>query len=110
MRCRQFFEGRQEPLFAFYRVNAGVLPPDSWHNDPVQGGGRIVGEVCHFVDTLSFMTGSTPTRIYAAPAGAAIWRPGGDDGLTVTLRFADGSTGVIHYLTNGDPSVPNSPW
>jgi len=106
VQCREFFAGRKEPLFAAYRVNAGAVPADSWHNDPVQGGGRIIGEVCHFVDLLVYLTGSLPKRVHAETVGAETRRPGGDEGVTVTLRFVDGSVGTIHYLTNGDPSVP----
>lgn len=106
IRCREFAAGRSEPLFVTYRVNAGALPPDSWVTDPVQGGGRIVGEVCHFIDTILFLADSPPLRVYAEPIGAGKERADRDPGVTVTLRMADGSVGTIHYLTNGDPSVP----
>ena len=86
-----------------YRVNAGKLPPESWANDPVEGGGRIVGEACHFVDLICYLTGSLPQRVYAAPLGAS----GADrDSLTIVLTMANGSVGTIHYLSNGDTSVP----
>jgi predicted dehydrogenase len=104
VRCKEFFAGRQEPLFVSYRVNAGQLPAESWHNDPVQGGGRIIGEVCHFVDMIQYLTGAAPARVHAEWVGAT----GGanpDPGVTVTLRMEDGSVGTIHYMTNGDPSV-----
>jgi predicted dehydrogenase/threonine dehydrogenase-like Zn-dependent dehydrogenase len=98
VQMRQFVAASPEPLFITYRVNAGKLPADSWANDPVEGGGRILGEVCHFVDLICYVTGSTPQRIYAAPLN--------HDTLTITLVMANGSVGAIHYLSNGDTSVP----
>ena len=106
VRCKDFFAGRTEPLFALYRVNAGALPPDSWVTDPVQGGGRIIGEVCHFVDTLLFLAGALPARIHAEALATASQHKAQDASVTVTLTLTDGSVGVIHYLTSGDPSVP----
>ena len=64
LRMKEFL-AIHEPLALHYRVNAGVLPPDHWINDPEHGGGRIVGEVCHFVDLLSFLAGALPIEVYA---------------------------------------------
>jgi polar amino acid transport system substrate-binding protein len=93
-------------MFVSYRVNAGSFPPDSWVYDPIQGGGRILGEVCHFVDFICFMTNALPVRIFAEeltqPGDRAIAR----DSVSITLQMSDGSIGVIHYLANGDTSVP----
>jgi len=96
---RKFFASCPDPLFVTYRVNAGKLPPDSWATDPVEGGGRILGEVCHFVDLICYLTDSLPQRVYAAPLGNT-------DSLTITLTMANGSMGTIHYLSNGDTSLP----
>lgn len=105
VRCREFFAGTRDPLHVFYRVNAGQLPADSWVYDPVQGGGRILGEVCHFVDMLCFLTGSLPKRVHAEP----IEVPGAPDphrdSVCVNLRMRNDALGVIHYVTSGDPSV-----
>jgi predicted dehydrogenase/threonine dehydrogenase-like Zn-dependent dehydrogenase len=98
VKLRQSFATCPEPLLVAYRVNAGKLPADSWANDPVEGGGRILGEVCHFIDLICYVTGSKPQRIYAAPLV--------QDTLTITLTMANGSVGAIHYLSNGDTSVP----
>jgi predicted dehydrogenase/threonine dehydrogenase-like Zn-dependent dehydrogenase len=91
-----------EPLVLHCRVNAGSLPPDHWVNDPEVGGGRILGEVCHFVDFLSFLAGSLPAEVQARPLS----NPGrySDDNVLISLRFANGSEGSIHYLANGDRS------
>ena len=74
----KFLAGRLEPLFAHYRVNAGTLPLTHWQHDPVHGGGRIVGEGCHFIDFLAFLAGGAPVSVsaYGLPdngRSARIW-------------------------------------
>jgi polar amino acid transport system substrate-binding protein len=80
-----------------YRVNAGPIPAEHWTRDLAEGGGRIVGEVCHFVDLLLFLAGRPPERVTAEGLP--------DDGVTATLRFADGSVGTVVYAVAGDPSI-----
>jgi predicted dehydrogenase len=98
------FTDRGEALYAHYRVNAGYIPLNHWTHDPGQGGGRLIGEGCHFVDFLTFLVGSPPVsvRANALPDGGK-YR---EDNLTMTLTFADGSVGVVDYLANGDKSFP----
>ncbi len=103
------FEGRKEPLAMIYRVNAGRIPKDhaaAWVHDPEIGGGRIVGEACHFVDTLQAITGARPVDLHAT--GLNPGRPdlAADDVVTLTIRFDDGSMGTVHYFSNGDGSYP----
>jgi predicted dehydrogenase len=87
------------PLVMQYRVNAGHVPGDSWLHGS-EGGGRIVGEVCHFVDTLSALCGADPVSVTGvSPEGVG-------DSLAAVLRFADGSVGTIVYSSLGDPSLP----
>jgi predicted dehydrogenase len=83
-------------------VNAGSLPPDHWVNDPEEGGGRIRGEVCHFVDFLTFLAGAAPSEVQTR----SLSRLGqhADDNAIISLRFANGSQGTISYLANGDKS------
>lgn len=97
-----FFAGRSEAMVIDYRVNAGYLPPSHWVHDPVQGGGRIIGEGCHFVDFLSYLTGSVPTSVSAhgLPDGGRYH----EDNVIMTYRFADGSLGTVTYVANGDKS------
>jgi predicted dehydrogenase/threonine dehydrogenase-like Zn-dependent dehydrogenase len=102
VRMRSFLAPISEPLALHVRVNAGSLPPDHWVNDREQGGGRILGEVCHFVDLLMFLAGS-PIIEVEARALAAGSRYSGDNVL-VSLRFTNGSEGTISYLANGDRS------
>lgn len=95
---------RTDPKVIVMTVNAGQIPPDHWTQDPDVGGGRIIGEACHFIDLLYFLIGQ-PVQEYqvmAAPSATSI--PA--DTVTITLTFADGSLGTIHYLANGDRSFP----
>src|SRR5215472_8502583 len=83
-----------------YRVNAGSIPRDHWLNDPDQGGGRILGEVCHFVDFLSFLAGAQPVEVHAQ--GVVNGGRYSGDNVVAWLEFANGSRGTITYLANGD--------
>lgn len=93
------------PLSILYRVNAGRIPADSWIQDPVQGGGRIIGEVCHFIDLMHYLTGSMTTRVYAEAIAATNAAATSEDSVFITLRFADGSNGSIAYLAEGDKTM-----
>jgi predicted dehydrogenase len=97
---KSFLAPIAEPLALHYRVNAGHLPADHWVNDREQGGGRILGEVCHFVDLLMFLAGSPIMEIEARAIGNS-GRYSGDN-VVISLRFGNGSEGTISYLANGD--------
>jgi predicted dehydrogenase/threonine dehydrogenase-like Zn-dependent dehydrogenase len=100
---KKFLATRSEPLVAHYRVNAGLLPANHWLHDPKQGGGRIIGEGCHFIDFLTFLTGSLPTSV----TGQALPDRGvyHGDNVVLTFTYPDGSIGTVTYLANGDKSV-----
>lgn len=102
VRLKSFLQEVREPLALHYRVNAGFLPADHWLNDPKQGGGRVLGEVCHFVDFLCFLTDSSPVEVETR----SLPNPGqySNDNIVCSLRFANGSQGTISYLANGDKS------
>ena len=102
VQLKKFLSEIHEPLAIHYRVNAGYIPADHWVNDPEQGGGRILGEVCHFVDFLCFLVGASPIEVQAQAVG----NPGqyNMDNIVATLKFANGSLGTISYLANGDKS------
>jgi predicted dehydrogenase/threonine dehydrogenase-like Zn-dependent dehydrogenase len=85
------------PFTMHYRVNAGPLPADHWINDPEQGGGRILGEMCHFVDLLSFLCGSPPVTVQARGLSFD-----GEQDVVASIEFENGSLGTISYLCNGD--------
>lgn len=104
LHLQEFISKRQEPLVAHYRVNAGFLPLTHWLHDPQQGGGRIIGEGCHFVDFLTFLVGEPPSSVTArALPDAGRYR---EDNVVLTFTFPDGSLGVLTYLANGDKSFP----
>jgi predicted dehydrogenase/threonine dehydrogenase-like Zn-dependent dehydrogenase len=98
-----FLGNREEPMAANYRVNAGPLPANHWLLDPAQGGGRLLGEGCHFIDYLVFLVGAEPVSVFAQALSGA---ERGQENRQVTLRFADGSLGTLAYLSNGDRSLP----
>ena len=101
LRMRDFLKQAGEPLLIHYRVNAGQLPSDHWAHDPAQGGGRIIGEVCHFIDYLTFLVGALPEQVRAQGI------PGGlGDTVQISLRFPDGSIGTVDYLASGDRAYP----
>lgn len=101
---KSFIQNRQEPLFAHYRVNANRLPEDHWLIDPEVGGGRIIGEACHFIDFLTFLVGENPVEVttHGLPDQGIY----SEDNVVMNFRFPDGSLGVVSYLANGDKAYP----
>ncbi|HWN99188.1 MAG TPA: bi-domain-containing oxidoreductase [Blastocatellia bacterium] len=97
---------RSGPMTILYRVNAGQLPAEHWTHDATEGGGRIIGEVCHFIDFAQFLTNSLPERVTAT----AVPRPQSagliDDSVIISLGLSDGSVASIVYTASGDNSVP----
>jgi predicted dehydrogenase len=103
VRMHEFIGKRTEPLHATYRVNAGYLPPDHWLHDPEQGGGRIIGEGCHFVDFLTHLVGAPPREVRAV--GLPDQGKYRNDNVQLDFTFPDGSVGTVIYLANGDKSA-----
>ena len=101
---KAFIDQRQEPLYAHYRVNANVLPADHWLIDPEVGGGRIIGEACHFIDFVVFLVGENPVEV--SVQGLPDNGKYREDNIVISLKFPDGSLGVVSYLANGDKSYP----
>jgi predicted dehydrogenase len=102
-RLKNFLSSSEEPLAMHYRVNAGILPAEHWLHDPELGGGRIIGEVCHFIDFLTYLCGALPVRVSAS--GLPSMGNYIEDNVVLTLSFEDGSVGTISYFANGDRSV-----
>jgi polar amino acid transport system substrate-binding protein len=96
---KQLGEGAMSML---YRINAGNIPADSWIQDAEMGGGRIIGEGCHFIDFMSFICGSVPVRVYASALPDAA---GLNDTVNINIEFANGSTGVVAYYANGSKAM-----
>jgi predicted dehydrogenase/threonine dehydrogenase-like Zn-dependent dehydrogenase len=106
VKIKTLLAGIPEPKAFVMTVNAGALPPNHWTQDPTLGGGRIVGEGCHFIDLLRFLVGASIVSVQAAALGKRHATFVGDDKATFTLQFADGSFGTVHYLANGHRSFP----
>lgn len=102
---KEFFEGRTEPLSMLFRVNAGPLPQGHWVADTSISGGRILGEVCHFVDWMIAMTGALPKTVFAQSLAPGAEGSGGRDDVLSVIRFADESLGTIVYTAGGSGSV-----
>jgi len=105
-KMKELLAGVREPKVFVMTVNAGAIPPAHWAQDPAIGGGRIVGEACHFIDLLRFLTGSPISGFQAVSIGKVPGVVVAEDKASITLRFADGSIGTIHYLANGHKSFP----
>jgi predicted dehydrogenase/threonine dehydrogenase-like Zn-dependent dehydrogenase len=105
VRMKSLLAGIREAKCFIVTVNAGAIPAAHWTQDPRVGGGRIIGECCHFVDLLRFLAGHSivDARLQAL-ASASGTAPA--DSVAITLGFADGSWGTIHYLANGHASFP----
>lgn len=100
-KMKQLLKGKPGPKAFVMTVNAGAIPADHWTQDRAVGGGRIVGEGCHFVDLLRFLAGA-PIASHALTAMAGAMR----DTASMQLTFADGSIGAIHYFANGSKAFP----
>jgi len=96
---------RSAPATILIRVNAGAIPPTHWIQRPEEGGGRIVGELCHFVDLAACLAGAAPTSVFALSADPHK-SPLLTDNLSVLLGFADGSTATLVYTSAGDTTYP----
>jgi predicted dehydrogenase len=103
IKLKEFLDKTSAPQTLHFRINAGRLPSDHWLHDPAEGGGRIIGEVCHFVDFLLFLTDAGPIEVLAR--GLPDVDPYREDNISISLKFSDGSIGVVDYIACGDPSV-----
>jgi polar amino acid transport system substrate-binding protein len=104
-KAKEIFDGHAGPLSILYRVNAGRIPREHWTQDPDKGGGRIIGEVCHFVDLLQYLIGARPVSVFAEAVSGSNAATVNQDSVFITLRFADGSNGAIAYLAEGDAAL-----
>jgi len=104
--ARKLYGPVEEPVVMQCRVNAGFVEKSSWVHDPEQGGGRIVGEICHFVDLLQYFSDSVPARVSAEKIDGAGGHMPERDNLSVQIKFENGSVGSIVYVASGDKSYP----
>ena len=106
LKAKEFFAARRSPLSFLYRINAGRVPKGHWIQDPHEGGGRIVGEVCHFIDLLQYWTDAPPVSVFAQTIASRNQEMVDSDSVMINLKFADGSNGCIAYLAEGDKTLP----
>ena len=104
-KMKELLAPRSAPACLVMTVNAGAIPREHWAQDPLVGGGRIIGEACHFIDLLAYLAGAPIERVAAFRVGGA------EDGVTedkttIQLAFADGSVGTVHYFANGPKDLP----
>ncbi|MBV8990026.1 MAG: bi-domain-containing oxidoreductase [Solirubrobacterales bacterium] len=102
---RSFLASPGTPMTVNYRVSAGKLPEQHWIHDLAQGGGRALGEVCHFVDSVSFLVGSPIVEVHVNGHGAESRPVQAYDNLIVTLRFADAAIASVLYVADGSSGV-----
>lgn len=105
-KIKLLMEEVKEPKVFIMTVNAGYIPADHWTQDPLVGGGRIIGEACHFVDLLRFLSGQKITKFQTIAVGKPSGTFSNEDKSSITLQFEDGSIGTILYLANGNKSFP----
>ena len=104
VKCVELLRGRAEPLAIQFQINAGAIPADHWVHDPHKGGGRIIGEACHFIDLAQYLSGSLVRSVSAQRMGSgpAIR----DDKMAFALSMHDGSIVSVNYFANGSKSFP----
>ncbi len=100
------FKDRSEPMVITIRVNAGHIEKNHWTQQPHIGGGRIVGEMCHFIDLMQFFTEAEPVKVYAESIHSGNNKITPADNIAVVITFEDGSVGNLIYVANGDKSMP----
>jgi predicted dehydrogenase len=87
-------------------MNVGAIPADNWVQDTTVGGGRIIGEACHYFDLMRFLVGHEVVSVQARRMGKYLGAAVAEDKASITLGFADGSFGTVHYLANGGKAFP----
>lgn len=100
------FQNTGEPMVINIRVNAGFIPKDNWIQQKDIGAGRIIGEMCHFIDLMQYFTSSEPVKVYAECINSANDKISPADNIAIVIKFANGSVGNLTYLANGDKAMP----
>ncbi len=103
---KRLLDSTSQPKSFIVTVNAGEIPPEHWTQDKHIGGGRIIGEACHFIDLLRHLAGVPIAEVQAVRMGSKPGVSTPDDKATFTLAFEDGSFGTVHYFANGSKSFP----
>ena len=106
IKMRSLLQQKKEPKSIIMTVNAGFLPKEHWLNNPEIGGGRIIGEGCHFIDLMMSLIGKPIIAHQSVAIGSNLYSKNQNDNVAINLSFEDGSIGTIHYLSNGGASFP----
>lgn len=101
LKIKHLLSGISGPKSFIMTVNAGAIPAEHWTQDSDVGGGRIIGEACHFIDLLRFLA-NNPIKSWSRESLATPT----DDTVTISLKFFDGSIGTVHYFSNGSKTFP----
>ncbi len=105
VQARETLQHLGEPLVMNFRVNAGFIPKDHWTQTQA-GGGRIVGEICHFIDLMQYFCDAEPVKVFAECIDTESDKIKNDDNISITVKFSDGSVGNLVYTANGDKGLP----
>lgn len=106
IRIKELLTPIKQPKSFIMTMNAGAIPADTWIQDNAVGGGRIIGEACHYIDLMRYLAGAEITSVQARRIGDHPTLEVTEDKAAITLGFADGSFGTIHYLANGGKTFP----
>jgi predicted dehydrogenase len=105
-KIKSLLNAKLSPKTFIMTMNAGEIPKDHWIQDPEVGGGRIIGEACHYIDLMRFLAGSKIKSFNAVKMGKNDFVQVTEDKALISLSFEDGSIGSIHYFANGGQSFP----
>lgn len=103
-KMKRLLAGRSEPLAMTMTVNAGIIPSNVWVHDPEIGGGRIIGEACHFIDLMAYLAGCKVVSVAAMQMSGQM--PVKEDKMSILLSFEDGTIGTVNYFGNGNKAYP----
>lgn len=101
---KSFFKNNSDPLVINYRVNAGFIPKSHWVQFP-ENGGRIIGEVCHFIDCMIYLTDASPVSVYSRSISSNNIELTNEDNISIVISFSDGSIGTVSYIACGSPGL-----
>jgi len=100
------FNNTGEPMLINIRINAGFIPKENWLQQKDTGAGRIIGEMCHFIDLMQYFTNSEPVKVFAECISSNNEKITPADNIAIVVKFRDGSVGNLAYLANGDKGLP----
>ncbi|MAV65408.1 MAG: dehydrogenase [Candidatus Marinimicrobia bacterium] len=106
IKMKSLLDSTNEPKTLVMTMNAGSIPENHWVHDTDIGGGRIIGEACHYIDLMRYLVGFEITNAVATCMGKKVSGKANDDNASITINFADGSFGTINYFSNGSSSFP----